>query len=500
MLDLNVDLVSVDSTCDKNEVKTAVEKLPDGVGAQMDDSGTPNSSVVNADEAPKIAGEEYLSSTQSNPSNTVSVFNFGILNKVKNNTTSIMAVEDECNENSASALITMQLFPVAGDGEVCVSEEFVSGSSSITSLLRPQLLNPSVADSGGCPGLTTLQAHKQHPQQLQVKKSRRGPRSRSSQYRGVTFYRRTGRWESHIWDCGKQVYLGGFDTADAAARAYDWAAIRFRGVDADINFNVCDYEEDMMQMKNLTKEEFVHMLRRHSNGFSRGSSKYRGVTLHKCGRWEARMGQFLGKKAYDKAAIKCNGREAVTNFKPSTYEGEIILNANNRGSAHNLDLNLWISPPSDSPKANGTVRDLQFHLAACEMPDGKRSKVDNSSSASMGRGTAHGLTMASTHHPVWSGMYPGFTPNYEEGTIGKRTEAIPSPEFSNWAWQAHRRGMDMVAPMPLFSTAASSGFASSATTALSATLPSLNPQNKTADQLCLPSPSTDTFRYFNHKS
>lgn len=28
---------------------------------------------------------------------------------------------------------------------------------------------------------------------------RRGPRSRSSLYRGVTFYRRTGRWESHIW-------------------------------------------------------------------------------------------------------------------------------------------------------------------------------------------------------------------------------------------------------------------------------------------------------------
>jgi hypothetical protein len=32
-----------------------------------------------------------------------------------------------------------------------------------------------------------------------LRKSRRGPRSRSSQYRGVTFYRRTGRWESHIW-------------------------------------------------------------------------------------------------------------------------------------------------------------------------------------------------------------------------------------------------------------------------------------------------------------
>lgn len=53
---------------------------------------------------------------------------------------------------------------------------------------------------------------------------------------------------------------------------------------------------DFVQTTNLSKEEFVHILRRQSTGFSRGSSKYRGVTLHKCGRWEARMGQFLGKK------------------------------------------------------------------------------------------------------------------------------------------------------------------------------------------------------------
>ncbi|KAI3776902.1 hypothetical protein L1987_46692 [Smallanthus sonchifolius] len=53
-------------------------------------------------------------------------------------------------------------------------------------------------------------------------------------------------------DCGKQVYLVGFDNVHASAHAYDRAAIKFRGMEVDINFNLQDYEDDLKQIMKLT--------------------------------------------------------------------------------------------------------------------------------------------------------------------------------------------------------------------------------------------------------
>ncbi|TYJ33473.1 hypothetical protein E1A91_A05G106000v1 [Gossypium mustelinum] len=412
MLDLNLNVASTqDSAC----VTLVTNKLKEYCGNQMDESETSNSSIVNDD-------DESCSTRANGDAFTLS---FDILK--------VGSGETEYGNDDAPVVVTKELFPVKRVGEDFRSPEGQSsGSSNYNKWIDLSFERKEVADP------RVMQ--QQQPSQMTVKKSRRGPRSRSSQYRGVTFYRRTGRWESHIWDCGKQVYLGGFDTAHSAARAYDRAAIKFRGVDADINFSLSDYEDDMKQMKNLTKEEFVHILRRQSTGFSRGSSKYRGVTLHKCGRWEARMGQFLGKKAYDKAAIKCNGREAVTNFEPRSYEGDIILDTSNEGNTHNLDLNLGISPPV----GNGSVGNEEyphFHSGTFDINGGK---------------------------------------SLRERAMVRRVDIGPPQGPPNWTCQM--RSQFSATATPLFSTAASSGFSY-----LAITPAAPKPINQMTQNLCFTS-------------
>ncbi|XP_010414508.1 PREDICTED: ethylene-responsive transcription factor RAP2-7 isoform X2 [Camelina sativa] len=427
MLDLNLDADSPDSTQYGGDSYLDRQTSDGSAGNRLEESGTSTSSVINAD-----GDEDSCSNTRG------FTLSFDIL---------------KVGTPVAGVTTTKEFFPVTGD---CGHLRDFQGSSSRSWIDLSFDGETKLAAPVPVPVPTPA------PVPAQVKKSRRGPRSRSSQYRGVTFYRRTGRWESHIWDCGKQVYLGGFDTAHAAARAYDRAAIKFRGVDADINFTLGDYEEDMKQVQNLSKEEFVHILRRQSTGFSRGSSKYRGVTLHKCGRWEARMGQFLGKKAYDKAAINTNGREAVTNFEMSSYQNEINSQVNNEGGHEKLDLNLGMSlSPGNAPKQNGRL--FHFPSNTYETQRGVSLRMDNEF---MGKPVNTPIPYGSSDHRVyWNGACPSYNNPVEGRATEKRCEA--EGMMSNWGWQ--RPGQTSTVqqqppgpqppPPPLFSVAAaSSGF------------------------------------------
>ncbi|KAL4198268.1 hypothetical protein AMTRI_Chr03g45040 [Amborella trichopoda] len=171
---------------------------------------------------------------------------------------------------------------------------------------------------------------------------------RTSIYRGVTRHRWTGRYEAHLWDnsCRREGQTrkgrqGGYDKEEKAARAYDLAALKYWGTTTTTNFPISNYEKELEEMKHMTRQEYVASLRRKSSGFSRGASIYRGVTRHhQHGRWQARIGRVAGNKdlylgtfstqeeaaeAYDIAAIKFRGLNAVTNFDMSRYDVNSIL-------------------------------------------------------------------------------------------------------------------------------------------------------------------------------
>jgi hypothetical protein len=59
----------------------------------------------------------------------------------------------------------------------------------------------------------------------------------TSQFRGVRFRKKSGRWVANIRTEGKKVWLGSFDNEIDAARAYDEAAKKYHGEFARLNFS-----------------------------------------------------------------------------------------------------------------------------------------------------------------------------------------------------------------------------------------------------------------------
>ncbi|KAG6529887.1 hypothetical protein ZIOFF_012102 [Zingiber officinale] len=164
------------------------------------------------------------------------------------------------------------------------------------------------------------------------------------------------------------VYLGGYDMEEKAARAYDLAALKYWGLSTHINLPLENYQEELEEMKNMTRQEYVAHLRRRSSGFSRGASMYRGVTRHhQHGRWQARIGRVAGNKdlylgtfstqeeaaeAYDIAAIKFRGVNAVPNFDITRYDVEKILESTTLLSAEHARRNKAIDAEREEPTSS----------------------------------------------------------------------------------------------------------------------------------------------------
>jgi hypothetical protein len=72
-------------------------------------------------------------------------------------------------------------------------------------------------------------------QDMGSRPSRKHASHNTSGFKGVSFYRQTGRWQAYIRHGGRRLHLGMFATAEDAAAAYDAAAIRLKGEFARTN-------------------------------------------------------------------------------------------------------------------------------------------------------------------------------------------------------------------------------------------------------------------------
>jgi len=158
------------------------------------------------------------------------------------------------------------------------------------------------------------------------------------QYRGVKWLRRREQWSAFITYEGDLQPLGTFDTAEAAARAYDWAALDLYGRRALLNFSREQYQTSAPS----PPAPGAQSSRAADGGDSAADrrSTYMGVSWNqRSGLWSAYATQRAGRgrkqrteigayrgeeeaaRAYDRFVLDTQGPRAITNFPAADYAG-----------------------------------------------------------------------------------------------------------------------------------------------------------------------------------
>lgn len=121
-----------------------------------------------------------------------------------------------------------------------------------------------------------LATHKEN-----ARNSRKSIGVSSSTYKGVAYEKETGQWRARIRDDNGLVYIDRYHSEEAAACAYDLAAVRCHGEFARLNFPGRSQQDKERLAREASAKEQLALTR---------SSKHQGVHFHKgIGKWVARV-------------------------------------------------------------------------------------------------------------------------------------------------------------------------------------------------------------------
>ncbi|OAE35934.1 hypothetical protein AXG93_1278s1080 [Marchantia polymorpha subsp. ruderalis] len=142
-------------------------------------------------------------------------------------------------------------------------------------------------------------------------------------YKGVTFSRRTGRWEANLWFENKQHYLGASFSALEAARAYDKGILFTCSSTAQLNFDRKDYKEDLRKMRGMSFIKYRQYLRDTSRKAKCKlvNKSLKGILIDEHGKWEVKYClRYLSKPKYVLIGWFDNEEEALRAYNETALK------------------------------------------------------------------------------------------------------------------------------------------------------------------------------------